>query len=668
MNSKGENRLGNARSPYLQQHRDNPIWWWEWSEEAFAAARRENKPVFLSVGYSTCHWCHVMAHESFEDQEVAEALNSGFISIKLDREERPDIDHVFMSALQALTGGGGWPMSVWLTPDGKPFFAGTYFPRFRFLQVLRRISELWNKESAALSQDGERLWAALKDLERNQPLHVGESLAHDFLKSYVSHFQHVYDDQNGGFGGAPKFPPSMSLMLMMRQDHKIGLRQAEAMVTGTLTHMLRGGVYDQLRGGFHRYSVDEKWLVPHFEKMLYDQAMISVALLDAYLCYGGDKELARAATETLDYVLNEMTDARFGFYSAQDADSLNPATGEKEEGYFCTFSYEELRTTLTEQELDAVARAYGVTPAGQFEGRNILHLQEGTDGTVKQDPLIHSALAKLGTLRAERPAPHLDDKIIVSWNGWMIWALARASGVLHQPKFLASARRALDFILGHLWRDEVLYRYWRDGQTKARATAEDYASLIHAMIEIQQADPYGRWPEMILRLQKKMDELFWSEADGVYFANDGSDKLLAMRPREAYDGVHPCSNSMAVYNLYRLYALTGEAAYKQKAERVVGALFNRLKDYPSSLPFLGLGMDFGLSRPKAAVLAGDGWTREFYNAERGNFHPYILWAKADDGWPVSAGKSGEKSAIYVCEEGRCLAPALRAADVVLDSK
>ncbi|MGZ3721712.1 MAG: thioredoxin domain-containing protein, partial [Bdellovibrionales bacterium] len=406
MNPNRVNLLQNEKSPYLLQHKDNPIAWMPWGPEAFRMAREEKKPVFLSVGYSTCHWCHVMAHESFEDAEVAEVLNKDFICIKVDREENPDVDQIYMSALQALSGGGGWPMSLWLTAEGKPFFAGTYFPKFRFLQLLRRIQEIWTTEPEKLTADSDRLLETIRDMEKSEPREGSEAEYEEFLKAYVTHFQHHFDVENGGFGGAPKFPQTMNLMVMMRQDFKSGLRQAEAMVNTTLLKMVRGGVYDQLAGGFHRYSVDEKWLVPHFEKMLYDQAMLTITLVEAYQMYG-EPELARATRETLDYVLREMTHPSGGFYSAQDADSLNPVVAHKEEGYFCTYDYTELRNLLTIDELTILEKAYGLTPEGNFEGRTILHLQDDYDGSVLKDPLILSAFEKLRKLRASRPAPHL---------------------------------------------------------------------------------------------------------------------------------------------------------------------------------------------------------------------------------------------------------------------
>lgn len=658
-----QNRLGREKSPYLLQHKDNPIAWYAWGKEAFVAARRDNKPIFLSVGYSTCHWCHVMAHESFEDAEVAEVLNADFISIKVDREERPDVDDVYMRALQNLSGGGGWPMSVWLTPDGKPFFAGTYFPKYRFLQLLRRVREIWAKEPNQLLMDGDRLTAALS---ASSEVRSEDSQAADWeesLSEYISHFQFHYDERFGGFGRAPKFPPSMSLMLMMRQDLKSGLNQAEAMVNGTLQNMMRGGIYDQLCGGFHRYSVDEQWLVPHFEKMLYDQALISVALIDAFQMYG-DTELARAARETLEYVGREMTSSEGGFYSAQDADSFNPNQNRKEEGYFSTFSYEELKELLTSEELDILKRAYGLSPQGNFEGRSILHLQDGFDGQVLQDPILKSAFAKLRTLRSSRPAPHVDDKVIASWNGWMIWAFARAARAFQEALYLERAQRALRFIREKMWVENKLSRFWRDGQACGEGTSEDFCALIHACLELHQADLQPEWIQFAMELQHALDHRFWDPHEGAYFTNDGTDPYLPVRTKEDYDGVTPSSNSMAALNLVRLYLLSGQMGFKDKAERIFARQFPQFKRYPSGHSFLGLAVDTFVFDTKVAVLSQGDWPAELKAELDQKYTPYVYWTKAESGWPVAAGKSDRENCIYVCEEGHCLRPATSKSEAI----
>ncbi len=657
------NLLKNERSPYLLQHKDNPIHWMPWGDDAFAKARRDNKPIFLSVGYSTCHWCHVMAHESFEDQEVAQVLNDQFVCIKLDREERPDVDDIYMTALQAISGGGGWPMSIWMNAEGKPFFAGTYFPKYRFLQLLRRIDELWKTENEKLSQDGDRLLASVQSMGLNEVNEeISEADYEEFLKTYINHFQSHFDEKHGGFGHAPKFPQTMNLMVMMRQDRQTGLRQAEAIVNGTLVNMVRGGIYDQLAGGFHRYSVDEIWLVPHFEKMLYDQALLSVTLIEGFQNYG-EAELARGARETLDYVLREMTHKEGGFYSAQDADSLDPIKGHSEEGYFCTYSFAELRASLTDAELDLLQKAYGVSEAGNFEGRNILHLQNDFDGSVKADALIVSAFAKLKKLRAAKPVPHLDDKVISAWNGWMVWALVKGAMVFQEPRYLEAARKAMTFLRENLSTpDGGLRRFWRDGMAVGHGAAEDYASMIHACLELYQADFDVRWADWAMSLQKTFDSQFWDSEEGLYFSNDGQDKLLPLRPKDDYDGVTPCSNSMAKYNLERIFLLNGDARLKHQATRITRALFPKLKQHPSGLPFLALGIDFELAASKVAVLNGPGWVNDFYLERSRLFEPYLIWAHVETQWPVTLGKATATPSIYICERGQCLKPALKAED------
>lgn len=662
------NHLGAERSPYLLQHKDNPIAWYAWGEDAFKAARALNRPVFLSIGYSTCHWCHVMAHESFEDQEVADVLNQKFISIKVDREERPDVDDLYMKAVQALTGGGGWPMSVWLTPDGRPFFAGTYFPKYRFLQLLRRIEQLWSESKDQLLADGDRLLETIRRISQSENVESASGMdeMEEFLQRYTNHFQYHFDEQHGGFGGAPKFPQTMNLMVMMRQDAKTATYAAETMVKRTLERMIRGGMYDHLAGGFHRYSVDERWLVPHFEKMLYDQALLSVTLLEAQALYK-EPEFARAARETLDYVLREMTHTDGGFYSAQDADSLNPVEGHKEEGFFATFAYSELKDRLTADQLDLLRRVYGVTPQGQFEGRNILYLQEGFSRASRDEhPELRQALAVLREMRASRPAPHLDDKIIAAWNGWMIWALARAGLYLGEARYSQAAEKALSFIKEHMFTNGRLKRFWRDGEARASATAEDYTSLINAGLEVYQAsfdEDSVRW---ILDLQNTLDQEFWDVENGGYFTSDGRDPLLPLRNKDDYDGVSPSANSMAALNLVRLYSLTGDRRYLEKAEAIMTWLFPRLKEFPSSLAFLAVAIDLHVSNPRVAVFSGDSWTKEVFWETVSGFAPHVLWAKAGASsiWPVAQGKEGEEPRIYVCLEGRCLKPALNKAEAL----
>ena len=545
-------------------------------------------------------------------------------------------------------------MSVWLTAEGKPFFAGTYYPKYRLLQLLRRIQEIWSGDRAPLLADGDRLLESVRNLRESEAEDGQEADWEEILGTYIGHFQFHFDEKHGGFGRAPKFPQTMNLMLMMRQDSRTQLHQAESMVTKTLGAMVRGGIYDHLRGGFHRYSVDEKWLVPHFEKMLYDQALLTSSLIEASQIYR-DPELARAARETCDYVLREMTDPAGGFYSAQDADSLDPESRHMEEGHFATYSYAELEKALTAEELQDLRVAYGVKPQGDFEGRSILHLQEGADGSAKERPALQSAFRKLETLRSAKPKPHLDDKVIAAWNGWMIAALARAGAALGESRFVEAAQKALKFAREALMVNGELKRFWRAGEARANATAEDYASLIHACLELHQIDFSKDTATWALALQERMDQKFWSEEDGMYYSSDGKDPLVPLRLMDDYDGVSPSSNSMAALNLERLYLFTGDRRYRAKSDRLFAALFAKFKRYPSGLPFLGLAMDFRLAGSRVAVLKGaEGWVEEFRLAARRKFMPHVLWTR-DDVWPVGHGKSAP--GVYVCEEGQCLAPA-----------
>jgi uncharacterized protein YyaL (SSP411 family) len=648
------NRLHDQSSPYLLQHKDNPIHWYPWGPEAFAEAKRQNKPIFLSIGYSTCHWCHVMAHESFEDQEVATALNQDFIAIKVDREERPDVDELYMKVLQMLSGGGGWPMSIWMTPDSQPFFAGTYFPKYRFMQLLRRIEQVWKNQGEDLLKDSRNLMSAIAAQPEADPSAFNATEVKSFLNRYINHFQFSYDEVHGGFGQAPKFPQTMNLMLMLRQDQKTELDQARAMVSGTLTAMLKGGIYDHLRGGFHRYSVDEQWLVPHFEKMLYDQAMISATLVEAFAVYQ-DPEFKRAACETLDYVLREMTDANGGFYSAQDADSLNPEAGHAEEGYFATYSWSELEQALSAEELDALRECYSIKREGHFEGRNILHLPAEVSGAdARLRPEIQSAFSKLEHLRRQKPTPHLDDKVIVAWNAWMAWALIKASRTFGEEKYLAAAKASLRFIQSTLASNGKLQRFYRAGKSFGHGMSEDYCATILACIELSTVDNSPEWASFAMQLQKTLDTEFWDHKGLGYFTGDGRDPNLPLRTKDEYDGVHPCANSMAAHNLLRLFALTGKIEFRDKATAIVGWLFAKLKTYPSSLAWLGLALDWMVSEPKVAVAKGETWLR-FIQAQQPQFRPYVLWTAAGSGWSVADHK--DQDGLYVCREGTCLAPA-----------
>lgn len=654
------NKLGSEKSPYLFQHKDNPVWWKPWGIEAFQQARVENKPIFLSIGYSTCHWCHVMAHESFEDQAVADVLNKNFIAIKLDREERPDVDDIYMSAVQAINGHGGWPLSVWLTPEGKPFYGGTYFQKPHFIKLLEKISEIWNSDPGKVLADGAQMAEVLSRAKESKSESESTASLEQTLDRYITLHESAFDPK-GGFSHAPKFPPSMSLRVLMRRFAQTKDATAEEMVRVTLDEMLKGGIYDHLVGGFHRYSVDSNWLVPHFEKMLYDQAMLVPAYLEAYQIWR-DENYKAVVTETLDYILAEMTVAGGGFYSAQDADSLIPGEDHKHEGYFATYAYEELKAVMNPIELEALEKYFGVQRSGQYEDRNILHLQDHTTKLeVLKIPAVQTAFAKLKTMRAEKPAADTDDKIITAWNGWMIGAFAQSARVLGSDHYLKAAEKAGDFIWENLWDDHKLARRFKDGEKRFAALSDDYAAMIFAYIELYESTFDEQWIGRALILQKVLDDNFWSGT--AYYRDDASDPLLILRAIEDYDGVRPSANSLSAYNLLRLYHLTFNPHFKQRAEKIFQHFSLHLQEYPSSKPFLLMAFDFYkgdvlelamISTKPAVDLA-----REIPQVL--GFAPYIVAAAVKTGetsaLPLLKDKAGSgELTLYPCREGACLKP------------
>lgn len=654
------NKLGSEKSPYLFQHKDNPVWWKPWGIEAFQQARVENKPIFLSIGYSTCHWCHVMAHESFEDQTVAAVLNKNFISIKLDREERPDVDDIYMSAVQAINGHGGWPLSVWLTPEGKPFYGGTYFQKPHFIKLLEKISEIWNSDPGKVLADGAQMAEVLSRAKESKSESESTASLEQTLDRYITLHESAFDPK-GGFSHAPKFPPSMSLRVLMRRFAQTKDATAEEMVRVTLDEMLKGGIYDHLVGGFHRYSVDSNWLVPHFEKMLYDQAMLVPAYLEAYQIWR-DENYKAVVTETLDYILAEMTVEGGGFYSAQDADSLILGENHKEEGYFATYSYDELKAALNTIELETLEKYFGVQRTGQFEGRNILHLQDHTAKVeVLKIPAIQSAFEKLKTLRAEKPAADTDDKIITAWNGWMIGAFAQSSRVLGDDRYLQAAEKAADFIWLNLWEGQKLSRRFKDGEKRFAALSDDYAAMIYAFIELYQSTFNEKWIAQALALQNVLDENFWSGT--AYYRDDASDPLLILRAIEDYDGVRPSANSLSAYNLMRLYHLTYNKNFKMRAESIFQHFSLHLQEYPSSKPFLLLAYDFYQADvlELAIVTTKRPWQIACEIPSVLGFAPHIVTAaQARSGKsviPLLKDKTGtDELTIYSCREGTCSKP------------
>ncbi len=636
------NALVNEKSPYLLQHAGNPVEWMPWGEDAFARARAEQKPIFLSIGYATCHWCHVMAHESFENEDVAAVLNASFVSIKVDREERPDVDKVYMTYVQAMTGHGGWPLSAWLTPELKPFFGGTYFPledrggRAGFVSILRAIAKGWAEEREKLVAEGERVIGTLREhLEmrgesselRDRKLgeaggsqlstlnsHLLESGSAAFEKCF-QYFYEAFDPNFGGFGSAPKFPRASNLSFLFRAAALQGLesesgKEAVQMATATLQAMARGGIHDHVGGGYHRYSVDERWFVPHFEKMLYDQAQIAINALEAKQATG-DERYAWVARDVFDYVLRDLAHSEGGFYSAEDADSLPPeAAGSiKDEGASNkrgggAHAVEGAFYVWTQAEMAAVLGAdaplfsahYGVAekgnvpaeldPQGELRGKNVLMQRQSILQTAKAygmdvveaNDRVLAALEKLRKVRSERPRPLRDDKIITAWNGLMISALARGAQVLREApeekdkeereRLLGAARRAAGFLERELYDAGrgVLYRNWRDGRGTAEGFAEDYAFLAQGLLDLYEAGFEERWLAWARRLQRTMDEKFWDEAKGGYFNSQAGDAAIVLRLKEDYDGAEPAASSVAAMNLLRFAAMLGESgkAYRER--------------------------------------------------------------------------------------------------------
>ena len=662
------NRLISETSPYLLQHANNPVSWYAWGDEPFERARRESKPVFLSIGYSTCHWCHVMERESFEDEEVARAMNEGFVSIKVDREERPDVDAIYMAAVQMLTGGGGCPMTVLLTPDRQPLFGGTYFPardgdrgaRHGLLSILAQLRGVYTKEP-------QRALATAKELTRGvqenaRAAESGTVPGVEAIRAAAESLARSYDAQEGGFHGAPKFPTPSLLGLLARYHRRTGDRKALQMVVHTLEKMAAGGIHDHVGGGFHRYSTDALWLVPHFEKMLYDQAQLVLAYLDGYQLTGRD-DFASVARSTLDYVAAEMTDARGGFYSASDADSLSPEGGDVE-GYFFTWTKAELVSVLGEAEGARVAAAYGVTPEGNVDGKSVLHLIGGAR------PMSEGTRLKLYRARAKKAAPAVDRKIVTSWNGLMIAAFARAALVLNEPRYASQATRSAEFVLRDLRPNGQLKRSYREGASRQDAFLDDHAFLARGLLDLFEATQTTRWLKEALALQTKLDERFRDAGSGGYFLTPTAAAGLLARTQPAYDGAEPSGNSVAAMNLLRLAELTGDRGYRKRAGEVLGAFAGRMERAGAGTTAMLAALDQWHDRPREVVLVrppeGDDGA-PLIEVFRRSFAPDAFLALARQGAeldalaqtiPSAGGKlamSGKTTA-YVCREGLCELP------------
>jgi uncharacterized protein YyaL (SSP411 family) len=611
------NHLINETSPYLRQHAHNPVDWYPWGPEAFERAQRENKPIFLSIGYSTCHWCHVMAHESFEHTEVARLMNEAFVSIKVDREERPDIDNVYMSACQVMTGSGGWPLSIIMTPDKKPFFATTYIPRGgRFgltgmMELIPQIRELWaTRRGEALSLSNE-IAAVLQRTSQDTP---GEELDEATLELAHEQLAKRFDGQHAGFGSAPKFPTPHNLLFLLRYWKRGGNIAALEMVEKTLQAMRRGGIYDHVGFGFHRYSTDSQWLVPHFEKMLYDQATLAMAYTEAYQATGKE-DYGKTAREIFTYVLRDMTAPEGGFCSAEDADS------EGEEGKFYLWTQEEVRQALGNEEADFIAKVFNIEKDGNFveqatgrkSGVNILHLRKtlgelASDLNLSQQDLqaqLGVIRQKLFAYREKRVHPMKDDKILIDWNGLMIAALAKGAQAFNEPEYAKAACRAADFILENMRKPDgrLLHRY-RDGQAGVEANLDDYAFLVWGLIELYEAIFDARHLEVALELTSDMVRHFWDEDGGGLYLTPDDGESLFVRKKKVYDGAIPSGNSVAMLNLLRLGRMTAASDLEEKAARIGSAFSGSVKQSPSAHTQLMVALDFGIGPCYEVVIAG----------------------------------------------------------------
>jgi uncharacterized protein len=666
------NRLIHEKSPYLLQHAHNPVDWYPWGDEAREKARKEDKPIFLSIGYSTCHWCHVMEHESFENEDVARMLNEYFVPVKVDREERPDLDRVYMLFVQASTGSGGWPMSVWLTPEGKPFFGGTYFPpdtrygRPGFRSILESLARAWREERPRIEQSGAQV---IEQLRQYGEAHNGErgnapAVGQHTLDAAFNAFRRSFDKRLGGFGAAPKFPRPSVLNFLLRYGAATGNEEAREMVLVTLRAMAKGGMHDQLGGGFHRYSVDENWFVPHFEKMLYDQAQLAISYLEAYQVTG-DQQYADVARDIFEYVLRDLTHPEGGFYSAEDADSAaDPAQPkEKSEGAFYIWTQQEIVDALGEPDAAVFCRHFGVKangnvdedPHGEFGGRNILY--QATDQT-KSVP----GVAKLLEIRSRRPRPHLDDKILSGWNGLMISAFAKGAQILDEPRYAEAARSARSFLHRKLWRetDSTLLRRYRDGDAAIEAFLDDYASLIQALVDLYETAFDASDLAWATRLAERAVGAFQDPEQGGFFSSIANQGDLVLRLKDDYDGAEPSGNSVMALGLLRLARLTGRDDFREAAERTLESFAGRMLSGGAGLPQMLVAQVFAMGTPMEIVLAGPrDQLRTMLRVLRRRFLPNAIVMSAAEA-PVAMPAIDGLATAYVCENYACKLPVTEA--------
>jgi len=681
------NRLASEKSPYLLQHAHNPVDWFPWGDEAFAKAREAGKPIFLSIGYSTCHWCHVMERESFENEAVARVLNEHFVCIKVDREERPDVDRIYMAFVQATTGSGGWPMSVWLTPELKPFVGGTYFPpedrygRAGFTTLLGRINEAWQEKREALLAQSEKMTAALQTAPSANARSGDLSPAP--IRRLYEYATSVFDAEWGGFGGAPKFPRPALFHVLIRCSihpdlHSKEQAQALRMIRETLRAMARGGMHDALGGGFHRYSVDRFWHVPHFEKMLYDQAQLAVAYLEHWQRSSGGENASRdIACLTLDYVVRDLRAEEGGFFSAEDADSLSQATDrEKIEGAFYVWRKEEIEQLLgADSELFCrfydVAQAgnapEGSDPHGELHGQNVLYQRLGLTGVAKATGLEKEHISKrleiareiLFHQRKQRPRPHRDEKILTAWNGLAISAFARCGAAFGRADYVQIASKAAGFILKKNRTFEgLLGRSYCDSVSSIPAFTDDYAFLIQGLLDLYGATFDSTWLRQARSLQAEQDAFFLDETEGAYFATRAGASDVIVRLKDDYDGAEPSANSVAASNLLRLATLTGQPSYREQGEGILKHFGATLENHPHSVPQMLVALDLALAPPRQLVIAGNPAQPAFQALAREahrRFLPHTaLLHTSDSPHPLPA--LDERPTAYLCENFTCQLP------------
>jgi len=665
------NHLANEQSPYLLQHADNPVDWYPWGKEAFKKARELDRPIFLSIGYSTCHWCHVMEHESFEDDSVAKLLNDSFISIKVDREELPEIDHVYMSVCQAMTGGGGWPLTIVMTPAKEPFFAGTYFPkderggRSGLFQILPMIADAWNSKRQDIMTSVGQVKNYLDQLN-SKP--AGNNFSTELINRAYDQFRNGFDEEYGGFFRAPKFPSPHNLIFLMRYHHSFDNKIALDMATKTLKQMRLGGIYDHIGFGFHRYSTDRHWLVPHFEKMLYDQAMIAMAYIEAYHITGEDI-FAQTAREIFTYVLRDMTASEGGFFSAEDADS------EGEEGKFYIWTEQEIKEVLGEDYGKEFNDIFSITTPGNYRDEssgketrlNIPHLKNyNTNGSNE----FESAREKLFNIREKRIHPLKDDKILTDWNGLMIAALAKAAIVLDEPVYLDAAEKAAEFVLHSISKGERLLKRYRNGVAALDAHLDDYAFMAWGLLELYEATFATKYLSQSLDLMNIMVEDFWDDKNGGFFLGSDQSEKLIVRSKTAYDGAIPSGNSVAVMNMVKLTRITGNTNWAELAEKTIRAFSEDVNRAPTGYTLMLTGFMFDTQNSKEIVIVGDSRNRnttKFLHTIRASYAPHKVLLFKDTSvsdnrleqlanWTSTQNSINGKPTAYVCKNFACNQP------------